>query len=313
LRPARYVRDNEGMRTSTLAFTLTVLVACASSVGAAPLTPMRVLVTNDDGVGAPGIDALVQQLAANPNLQVTVIAPATNQSLTGDNITTTGSINVSPSSTAGAFPATAVAGFPADTVLFGVLEALPQPPDLVVSGINLGQNAGQEIVDASGTVGAALTAARLGIPAIAVSHGLTFTTAAQFAESAIYTARLVERFRVSRGFRAKMSSRSGARFALVLNVNFPRCTSGATRGVVLVPMGPINRVTGYTPAGSMGSTQTFMPTVVTLSPFGGPCTSGITDPATDAEGLANGFATLTPLNPDLTSSQKIRTFRFLLR
>src|SRR4030095_9591691 len=107
------------MRTSTLAFTLTVLVACASSVGAAPLTPMRVLVTNDDGVGAPGIDALVQQLAANPNLQVTVIAPATSKSVTGDN-TPTGSINVSPSSTAGAFPATAVAGFPADTVLFGV-------------------------------------------------------------------------------------------------------------------------------------------------------------------------------------------------
>jgi 5'-nucleotidase len=273
---------------------------------------MRVLVTNDDGVGAPGIDALVQQLAANPNLEVTVIAPATDQSGTGDSFTTT-PINVTPSSTAGAFPATAVAGFPADTVLFGVLQALPQPPDLVVSGINRGQNAGQEVVDISGTVGAALTAARLGIPAIAVSHGIAFSSAAQYIESATYGAGLVERFRMSRGFRAKLSSRSGARFALVLNVNFPSCASGTTRGVVLVPIGPINQVTGYTLSGSMGSTQTFTPTVASLNPFADNCLSTVTDPATDVEGLANGFATLTPLNPDLTASQKIRGFRFLLR
>src|SRR5262249_57315895 len=100
---------------------------------------------------------------------------------------------------------------------------------------NSGQNAG-ELVNLSGTVGAALWAARLGIPAIAVSHGL-FNTAAQFQESAIYTASLVERFRLSRGFRAKLSARSGARFALVLNVNFPACTAGSTRGVKLVPLG----------------------------------------------------------------------------
>jgi 5'/3'-nucleotidase len=297
------------MRTPIVALAVSLLAA--SAVAAAPLSPMRVLVTNDDGVGAPGIDALVQQLAANPNLQVTVIAPATNQSGTGDSFTTT-PINVTPSSTAGAFPATAVAGFPADTVLFGVLQALPQPPDLVVSGINRGQNAGHEVVDISGTVGAALTAARLGIPAIAVSHGLTFNSASQYTESAIYAAGLVERFRVSRGFRAKLSSRSGARFALVLNVNFPSCTSGTTRGVVLVPMGPINRVTGYT-SGPMGSAQTFTPTVVTASPFSGNCGSALVDPETDAEALANGFATLTPLNPDLTVSQKIRGFRFLVR
>src|SRR5262245_12675624 len=203
------------MRTLTLAFTLSVVVACATGVGAAgPLTPMRVLVTNDDGVAAPGINALVQQLAANPNLDITVIAPATNQSGTGDSFNT-GPIDVTPASTAGAFPATAVStptntGRPGDTVLYGLLHGLAQPPDLVVSGINSGQNAG-ELVNLSGTVGAALWAARLGIPAIAVSHGL-FNTAAQFQESATYTASLVERFRLSRGFRAKLSARSGARF-----------------------------------------------------------------------------------------------------
>jgi 5'-nucleotidase len=272
---------------------------------------MRVLITNDDGVGAPGIDALVQQLTANPNLQVTVVAPAANQSGTGDATTTT-PIDVTPSSTAGAFPATAVAGRPADSVLFALLEALPQPPDLVVSGINFGQNVG-EISNLSGTVGAALWAARRGIPAIAVSHGL-FSTAAQFSESAIYTAGLVEKFRLSRGFRAKMSVRSGARFALVLNVNFPVCTSGGTRGVKLVPLGRVSQITGYTLTGTMGSTQTFTPTVASINPFVGNCTSGVTEPATDVEGLANGWATITPLGPDLTlTQQKLRGFRFLVR
>ena len=298
------------MRTPPLAFTFSLLVACAAGASAAPLSPMHVLVTNDDGVGAPGIDGLVQQLAANPNLQVTVIAPATNQSLTGDSITTTGPIAVTPSSTAGGFPATAVAGFPADSVLYGLRHLMLQA-DLVISGINRGQNASQELVDVSGTVGAALVAARLGFPAIAVSHGSTFSSTSDYAESAVYAAKLVERFRVSRGFRAKLSSRSGARFALVLNVNFPSCTPA--RGVVLVPMGPLNEVTGYTLSGTNGSTQTFTPTVVSLNPFVGNCTSGLTAPKTDAQALANGFATLTPLNPDLTVSQKIRGFRFLLR
>lgn len=315
MRPDGRVRDNTGMRTPSLALSL-VLLAAATAAAAAPLSPMRVLVTNDDGVGAPGIDALVQQLAANPNLQVTVIAPATNQSGTGDSFNT-GPIDVTPSSTAGAFPATAVStpantGRPADTVLYGILQALPQPPDLVVSGINSGQNVG-ELVNLSGTVGAALWAARLGVPAIAVSHGFAFTTAAQFTESAIYTAGLVERFRLSRGFRAKLTTRSGARFALVLNVNFPVCTSGGTRGVKLVPTGRIAQVTGYTLSGSMGNTQTFTPTVATVNPFVGNCASAVTDPQTDVEGLANGWATITPLNADLTLSQKIRSFRFLVR
>jgi 5'/3'-nucleotidase SurE len=294
-----------------LALSLTLLVAAVRAVAAAPLDPIHVLVTNDDGVAAPGIDALVQALAANPNVQVTVIAPATNQSGTGDGFTTT-PITVSPSSTAGAFPATAVTGKPADTVLFGVLQGLSQRPDLVVSGINFGQNAGVEVVNVSGTVGAALTAVRLGIPAIAVSAGF-YTLASQYAEAANYTASIVERFRQSRGFRAKMSTRSGARSALVLNINFPSCTSGSTRDDVLVPLGHLQQVTGYTLTGTAGSTQTYTPAVTSMSPFTANCLSTATNPATDLDALMNGFASLTVLNPDLTASQKMRGFRFLTR
>src|SRR5262249_50208769 len=236
------------MRISAL--TLALVLLAGGTVPAAPLNPMRVLVTNDDGVRAPGIDALVQVLSSNPNLAVTVIAPATNQSLSGDAYTN-GPIDVTPSSTAGAFPATAVAGRPADSVLFGILHALPPPPDLVVWGVNSGQNAG-EFVILSGTVGAAVTAARLGIPGIAVSHGM-YGSSSQFLEAATYVGQLVERFRVNRGFRTKLSARAGARYPLVLNVNFPSCTSGATRGVVLVPIGRATQITGYDLTGTTGS------------------------------------------------------------
>jgi len=78
-----------------------------------PPGPIRVLVTNDDGVAAPGIDALVNKLVANPMLTVIVVAPATNQSSTGDAITNPPStITATTSMTASSYPATAVAGFP---------------------------------------------------------------------------------------------------------------------------------------------------------------------------------------------------------
>jgi 5'-nucleotidase len=284
------------------------LVACCGGIAAAAAGPLRVLVTNDDGVTAPGIDAMVRELAANPNLAVTVIAPATNQSGTGDRFTTT-TITATPSSTAGAFPATAIGGFPADTVLFGVLQATAQRPDLVVSGINFGQNIG-ELVTISGTVGAGLTAARLGIPAIAVSQGIGASIS--YSEAAQYVGQLVERFRRSRGFRAKLTTRFGLRQALVVNVNFPTCTAGALRGIRVVPLGRSSRVTGYTLTGSMGAMQTFTPTIPPVNVLGSDCLSTLAGPTTDVEAMVNGFASVTPLNADLTTSGKLGRFRFLL-
>ena len=132
--------------------------------------PLRVLVTNDDGIGAPGIDALVQALTANSNLMVVVVAPATNQSGTGDQVTNQpgATITSTASETASGVPGIAIEGFPADAALWGIRTTLPPLPDLVVSGINTGQNIG-EAVRLSGTVGSALWAARLGIPAFAAS------------------------------------------------------------------------------------------------------------------------------------------------
>jgi 5'/3'-nucleotidase SurE len=295
------------MRIRVHVIALALVVLC-STLAAAARGPLRVLVTNDDGVKAPGIDALVRELATNPNLALTVIAPATNQSGTGDQFTTT-SITVTPSSTAGAFPATAVGGFPADTVLYGVLQAMPERPDLVVSGINFGQNIG-ELVTLSGTIGAGLTAARLGIPAIAVSQGIAATVS--YDAAAHFVGQLVERFRKSRGIRAKLTTRFGLRHALVVNVNFPTCASGSPRGVQVVPLGRATQVTGYAFTGAAGSTQTFKPNIPPVNIFGSDCQSTVGNPQTDVQAMVNGFASVTPLNADLTTSGNLRSFRFLV-
>ena len=148
--------------------------ASTTTAPAAPTTvaePLRVLVTNDDGVAAPGIDALVEGLRALPNTSVTVVAPATNQSGKGSALTT-GTLTARDATTKSGFTSKAVAGTPADTIVWAIDDrGIPQRPHVVLSGINEGQNLGT-LVDVSGTVGAARAAAQRGIPALAASQGI---------------------------------------------------------------------------------------------------------------------------------------------
>ena len=87
----------------------------------APLTPMTILVTNDDGVAAPGIDALVTALSALPDVEVVVVAPASNQSGSSDS-TTPGGVTAQDATTISGHPAVAVNGFPADAVNYALDE-----------------------------------------------------------------------------------------------------------------------------------------------------------------------------------------------
>lgn len=277
-------------------------------LGTSEASAFRVLVTNDDGFDAAGLSALVQELEKKPELEVTVIAPATNQSGTGDKFTS-GPIDVSAGVTMKGFPALAVVGRPADSVLFGVVKQLPEPPDVVVSGINFGQNIA-EFVNISGTVGAGLTAARLGIPAIAVSQGLV---PVNYGEAATYAANVVELLRTRKTFRLRMTSSDGSGRALVLNVNFPTCDGAPTRGVRVVPLGRVRQVVNYTLTMDDGTIQTYDPVIENVNAFVIDCTSTLVDPRSDLEALTNGFATVTPLNPDLTVNGRIDRFEFLER
>ena len=125
-----------------------------------------IMVTNDDGVTSPGITALAD--AASSLGSVMVVGPEGEQSAAGMSLTFNRPLRVTKVRV-GRRVCYAVSGSPADSSMIGIHNLLPRRPDAVVSGINLGENLTIQDIFASGTVAAALSAALLGIPAIAFS------------------------------------------------------------------------------------------------------------------------------------------------
>jgi 5'-nucleotidase len=152
-----------------------------------------ILFTNDDGIGSPGLWAAVEAFADLGDLLV--CAPRAQQSGTGRSmpITSTGSITSEQRTIRGKdITVYSVDGTPAQSVQHGVLELAERPVDLVISGINYGENTGNGVT-ISGTVGAALEAASLGIPAVAASQQtpkdlhLTYSNEVDFSAAAHFT------------------------------------------------------------------------------------------------------------------------------
>jgi 5'-nucleotidase len=238
--------------------------SAAVSTTTGPPAPLTILVTNDDGYSAPGIDTMVQSLVKLPGVTVTVVAPLANQSGTGSK-TTAGALTATSVKTASGYPATAVKGYPADTIRYALSTVLHTPPDLVVSGINNGQNLGPFIA-VSGTIGAAKAAAASGIPAIAVSAGLgnppDYNAAATITDIWITSHRS-----------AYTGTQHGA--ADVININIPTCLPKAARGLKQVPAATalsgrdVNKVN---------------------------CASTATSPHDDIDAFIDGFDTVTELN-----------------
>jgi 5'-nucleotidase len=130
---------------------------------------MRILLTNDDGITATGLNALREALLDVPGLELTVIAPDSNRSATARSITTRHPLWVEEVEFGDGTTGFATDGTPVDCVRFASLGLLEFEPELIVSGINHGANLGDDITY-SGTVAAALEGIVLGIPAIAVSQ-----------------------------------------------------------------------------------------------------------------------------------------------
>jgi 5'-nucleotidase len=231
----------------------------ASAANVARPNPITVLVTNDDGVGAPGIDALVQALRAVKNTKVVVVAPATNQSGRGDD-TTPGTLPTAPATTASGYSATAVQGHPADTIT-AALDQLGVKPNVVMSGINNGQNLGPTTA-VSGTVGAARAAAKRGIPAIALSQGPLGDTP-QYGSAAKLAVRWLA------AHRAQLVKKPKTPPSTITNLNVPNCPSGKPRGVKVV-------TTATDGTGALGATVD--------------CSAAATKPTTDIEAFNAGWA-----------------------
>lgn len=131
-----------------------------------PTTMRHILLTNDDGVTSPGLAAMARAL--EPLGRVSVIAPDRNRSGIGRGITIHSSLHVEETGLIDGHPAIATDGTPVDCVRFAALGLVGDPPDLIVSGINLGLNLGDDVTY-SGTVAAALEGVLLGVPSIAAS------------------------------------------------------------------------------------------------------------------------------------------------
>lgn len=199
---------------------LGIIAVCSCAPGLAPTPvaqvprPYRILVTNDDGVRAPGILALAQAL--QPLGEITIAAPAENQSGKGHSIVTSDPIFVDQVTLAGGLRAFSIVATPATCVKVGVRALMSQRPDLVVSGINRGYNLGM-VTYVSGTVGAAREAALMGIPAIAASVAVEEVNYAPGAEIVRQVAEMVRQRGLDPG--------------VLLNVNIPPGAAASLKGV----------------------------------------------------------------------------------
>lgn len=132
---------------------------------------MTILITNDDGVNSSGI--IAAKKAAEKLGQTLVVAPATQQSGIGHALTLFEPIRVTATTMNDGSEAHMVSGTPTDAVIIGIFQIADVKPDLVISGINIGENLGKSELTTSGTIGAAMEAAVHGIPALSVSMQVT--------------------------------------------------------------------------------------------------------------------------------------------
>jgi 5'-nucleotidase len=245
---------------------------------------VRILLTNDDGIYAPGLRALRRELATLGS--VTVVAPATEQSAAGHSVTLLNPLLVQEVfDDDRSFIGWAVEGRPADCVKLAILELLPQPPDLVVSGLNAGSNAGINVLY-SGTVAAAVEASFYKLTAIACSQDCSRPRPTDFARGAAHARRIIERILAH-------APPAGALF----NVNVPDPERGEPKGVRVVPQNVAAYVEKYDRRTDPRGRVYFWtgPDFHCPEPH----------PDTDVSALAEGYLTVTPLQFDLTRSSQV--------
>lgn len=215
--------DGASPASTTASTPTTTAPGSATSGGDRGDAAVSILVTNDDGYAADGIDALVNALGTLEDVEVTVVAPLEQQSGSGGR-SHSGPLAVSDVTLKSGHPAKAVDGFPADTVRVA-MDEMGLDVDLTISGINAGQNLGP-IVDVSGTVGAARASVARGVPALAVSSG-SGTPEFQYDNAVPLVLEWVEENRSALA--------AGDAEVEVANLNVPSCDSGEIRGMVEVP------------------------------------------------------------------------------
>jgi 5'-nucleotidase len=246
---------------------------------------MRILLTNDDGFYAPGLAALEKELHALGD--VYVVAPAMEQSGVSHSITFLSPLVCKEIYEGQRRRGWAVEGSPADCVKLGVFEFCPQRPELVVSGINGGLNAGINVLY-SGTVAAAIEGAFFGITSVAVS--LEYDEHADFPRVARLARAIIEQI---------LSQKSPA--PQLYNVNIPTSAIQNPIGIKSVPMG-VNRYGEHFIKRKDPKGRTYY--WATSDPPPQP-----SELETDLSELAKGWITVTPLQYDMTKWNVLEEMR----
>lgn len=237
---------------------------------------MRILLTNDDGIHAPGIRALASELRKAGHI-ITIIAPDSERSASSHSISLHKDIPVNMIAE-GEY---AVGGTPVDCTVIALQRILTEPVDLVISGINAGQNMGEDVLY-SGTVAAAVEASMLGLPAIAIS--INSYSEQKFEVAAFWMQKMLD-----------MGIFALAKARQVININIPNIDSEEIKGIRLTRTGHRKyynfikiveewdngfsyRIGGEKPVWEQGH-------------------------GTDAEAMKDGYISLTPLGFDLTQGE----------
>lgn len=248
---------------------------------------MRVLLTNDDGILAPGIAAMQRVMARDAT--VDVVAPETVRSANAHAITIRAPIAVTRVNAHERFHGTAVDGQPADCVKLALRELLPEPPDLVVSGINDGANLGVNVLY-SGTIAAAAEGALFGLPSFAVSlersAHMEFDRAAELAWSVI---RRILAGPLQPGY--------------LVSINLPTIRPGIPRGVRAVPQSTRTLEDSF----RQSTDAQGRPAYLLDGVYGD--LSGEID--TDLHAIGEGYIAVTPLHFDLTDGGELERLKSL--
>ena len=241
----------------------------------------RILVTNDDGVSAPGLLALVKEMSVAG--AVTVLAPDHNWSASGHVKTMHRPLRVREVSLVDGTPALTTDGAPSDCVALAILGVVPDEIDLVVSGINPNANLGHDVTY-SGTVTAAMEAVIWGLPGIAVSldSQANHLSLMDYGPAARIARHVVEKV-----------IREGLPKETLLNVNVPCLPYDQIKGLRITRQG----LRVYRDQ----LDRRVDPRGVPYYWIGGEAPTGIPEEGTDVGALSQGFVSITPLQMDMTA------------
>jgi 5'-nucleotidase len=239
---------------------------------------MRLLITNDDGILAHGIDCLVK--AAEPLGEVTVVAPDREQSATSHSLT----LHHPVRPVARGERRWQVDGTPTDCVMLAVEALMPERPDFVLSGINHGQNMGEDVLY-SGTVAAAMEGLALGIPSIAISFAARGDVRSDVNH-------LNEQVKVLTPLLSHLTSLANFPPDTLFNVNLPPVAAEEVRGVRLTRLGRRVYSKSVAPMRDPWGRQIYW--------IGGGEMSWTGEPDSDFRAIDERYVSVTPLKLDLT-------------